>query len=903
VTSASTTSVNLRWRSSRDNVRVSGYRVYANGNYDGSTRSTSYTVDHLKCGTAYTFSVAAYDRAGNRSGSASVVSSTTPCATPAGTPPSGNSSPGYSPAGSGTPAPPPAGSTTPPPPPPAPQAVDSQAPSTPANLTLNGATTSSLSVSWSASSDNVGVSSYGVYLDGATVASPSSTTHTLSGLSCGVTYQIDVDAVDAKGNRSGKVSLSGSTAACPDTTAPTSPQFPIASGTTISSITVTWLSSWDGVGVTGYGVYRGTTRLATVVEPGLSYTFTGLACGTGYSLSVDAFDAAGNVSPKSTISASTSACADTTKPSAPSGLAVSSVTQTGLTFGWATSTDNVGVAGYTVFRNGSLLGQTSATSYPVGGLSCGTSYSLAVEARDAAGNVSSRPSISASTSACPAQPPPPPPPSAPSLAALTFVSPTASTLSGLVTWEVTSPVAVSRIDYSIDGGSTRWTEYVAPFMFNGDPDGRLDTSTLSNGSHTLTVDAYDAAGAKVATASRTVTVSNSASTPAPPPPTTPPPPPPPPPAATPPPPPPPAPASTGSCSTTLSSGLAAAIQSASAGATICLNSGSYGNLSLTSVGKSADVTVRPATGADVTIGRLTFRMVNHLRFTGEGGSMKIGGLDLDPSDSDNSWSHHLTFDQTVWTAATTVRTRGSNQAILFDSSVFDNLGVGMYEGRLSVRGYNNTQPVGVTISNSHFGGGGCSDGVQIIGNAYGVQILNNEFEDLQQGSCAAHVDSIQLYGSRYTVIDGNYFHGNSIAIMAPDGGDHEQITNNVIVAGGNSSVVQLGSHHDGLVAHNTFVGGVVGCGDHKSGASPSTNQTCRDNVFTGDFYPTDPSGLVEDYNLCRPGEPDCKGAHDVKATAMFVGGTNPSSYAGYRLAAGSPGKNAASDGTDIGISG
>jgi chitodextrinase len=774
---------------------------------------------------------------------------------------------------------------------------------------LAGATSSSLSVSWSASSDNVGVASYGVYLDGAAVASPTSTTHTISGLSCGVTHQIAVDAVDAKGNRSGKVSISGSTAACPDTTAPTSPQFPIASGTTISSITVTWLSSWDSVGVTGYGVYRGTTRLATVVEPGLSYTFTGLVCGTGYSLSVDAFDAAGNVSPKSTISASTSACADTTKPTAPSGLAVSAVTQTGLTLGWSASTDNVGVAGYTVYRNGSPVGQTTATSYPVGGLNCGTSYSLAVEARDAAGNVSTRPSISASASACPAPPPPPPPP--PSPAALTFMSPTASTISGLVTWEVTSPVAVSRIDYSIDGGSTQWTEYVAPYMFNGDPDGRLNTSTLSNGSHTLTVDAYDAGGTKVATASKTVTVSNSAPTappPPPPPPATAPPPPPPPPATAPPPPPPP-PAPAGSCTATISAGLASAIQTASAGSTICLNSGSYGNLSLTSIGKSADVTVQPAPGADVTIGKLTLRMANHLRFTGAGGSMRIGGLDLDPTDGDSSWSHHLTFDQAIWTAPATVRTRGSNQAILFDSSVFDNLGVGIYEGRLSVRGYNNTQPVGVTISNSHFGGGGCSDGVQIVGNAYGVQIgPGNEFTGLRQSGCSAHVDPIQLYGSRYTLITGNWFHHNgdgSGGIMANAGGDHETIVNNVFVADAYPYVLQVGSHKDGLIAHNTFVGGAIEIAGHMTGSSPSTGQVARDNIFTGDLRTPDP-GNTEHHNFCTATETDCKDPTDRKGSPVFVGGANPAAFTSrsdYRLAAGSPGKNTASDGSDIGITG
>jgi chitinase len=302
VTAASTTSITLRWRASRDNVGVAGYYVYSNGTLDGTTTSTSYLVDQLACGTAYTLKVVAFDRAGNRSAAASLVASTSPCpapATPSSPPPSGtttSSDPDLSSGGTSTT--PSGGSTSPP--------ADSEPPSVPASLVLGGATASSLSVSWAASSDNVGVASYGVYLDGVAVASPTSTAFTFSGLTCGVTHQIAVDAVDANGNRSDKASLSASTAGCPDTSAPSSPVFLVAPSATTSSITVSWLASYDNVGVTGYGVYRGTTRVASVVEPALSYTFTGLQCGTSYTLQVDAYDAAGNVSPKSTVTANTS---------------------------------------------------------------------------------------------------------------------------------------------------------------------------------------------------------------------------------------------------------------------------------------------------------------------------------------------------------------------------------------------------------------------------------------------------------------------------------------------------------------------------------------------------------------------------------------------------------------------
>src|SRR5262249_48748218 len=112
-----------------------------------------------------------------------------------------------------------------------------------------------------------------------------------------------------------------------------------------------------------------------------------------------------------------------------------------------------------------------------------------------------------STAACPAAPAP--------LPTLSFASPTTDAVSGAVAWEVTSPVAVNRIDFSIDGGGVLWSEYAAPFMYNGDPDGRLDTRTLSSGSHTLKADGFDAAGARIATGSKTVTVTNTSDTVAP----------------------------------------------------------------------------------------------------------------------------------------------------------------------------------------------------------------------------------------------------------------------------------------------------------------------------------------------------------------------------------------------------
>lgn len=79
-----------------------------------------------------------------------------------------------------------------------------------------------------------------------------------------------------------------------DTTAPTVPGSPAASGTTTTQTTITWAASTDSVGVTAYDVYRAGILIATVTSN--SYTNTGLASGTTYSFTVRARDAAGNVS-------------------------------------------------------------------------------------------------------------------------------------------------------------------------------------------------------------------------------------------------------------------------------------------------------------------------------------------------------------------------------------------------------------------------------------------------------------------------------------------------------------------------------------------------------------------------------------------------------------------------------
>ena len=91
---------------------------------------------------------------------------------------------------------------------------DTSPPTAPAVLTIGDATRTSLSLRWTASSDNVGVTGYRVYVNDAAAGETTGTEQALVGLACGRRYTIAVDAVDAVGNRSPKAAISALTKPC-----------------------------------------------------------------------------------------------------------------------------------------------------------------------------------------------------------------------------------------------------------------------------------------------------------------------------------------------------------------------------------------------------------------------------------------------------------------------------------------------------------------------------------------------------------------------------------------------------------------------------------------------------------------------------------------------------------------
>ena len=172
----------------------------------------------------------------------------------------------------------------------------------------------------------------------------------------------------------------------PDTEPPTAPGNLSATAISENAIDLEWDASTDNVGVAGYDIYRDGAFLNTTTTT--FYPDSGLEPETTYTYVVYAFDAADNVSEPSNEAQATTFEPDTEPPTAPGNLTATAVSSSRIDLEWDASTDNVGVEGYDIYRDGAYLNTTAETSYPDTGLTPNTTYSYVVYAFDAANNVS-----------------------------------------------------------------------------------------------------------------------------------------------------------------------------------------------------------------------------------------------------------------------------------------------------------------------------------------------------------------------------------------------------------------------------------------------------------------------------------------------------------------------------------
>jgi chitodextrinase len=243
--------------------------------------------------------------------------------------------------------------------------------------------------SWVASSDNVGVTAYNVFVNGTLVKTVASNRTELTGLSALTSYAIRLQAVDAAKNRS---ALSAPfTITTMEGVAPSVPTNLAAIAITRTGFTVSWTASTDNIGVTGYQVLRNGVQVATVRNGLTSFAFAGLAFNESHQIAVRAIDAAGNQSGLTeAISVSTTPVTDLVAPTAPSDVASSNIAKTSVRISWTASTDNIAVTAYNIYRNGAYFGTASAltTLFNARNLTANTEHTFTVRAVDAEKNLS-----------------------------------------------------------------------------------------------------------------------------------------------------------------------------------------------------------------------------------------------------------------------------------------------------------------------------------------------------------------------------------------------------------------------------------------------------------------------------------------------------------------------------------
>jgi len=212
---------------------------------------------------------------------------------------------------------------------------DTVAPSAPTGLVVTAVSSSQINLSWTASTDNIGVTGYRVERcqgsgcsNFTQIATPAGTSYSDTGLSASTVYAYRVRATDAAGNLSSySGTASAATPALPDTTPPAAIANFSTSKATLNSVTLSWTAPGDD-GNTGtaasYDIRYSTSNITTANwgsvtqatgEPtpqaagtAQSMVISGLTSNTIYYFAIKATDDAGNISGLSNIaSASTQA--------------------------------------------------------------------------------------------------------------------------------------------------------------------------------------------------------------------------------------------------------------------------------------------------------------------------------------------------------------------------------------------------------------------------------------------------------------------------------------------------------------------------------------------------------------------------------------------------------------------
>jgi len=259
--------------------------------------------------------------------------------------------------------------------------TDTVPPSVPQNLRITGRRVAGVDLAWDPSTDNVAVWGYRILRNGVEVGTTTGTTYTDTGLTSGVTYEWRVEAFDVVPNYSGpSAPVSGSGCV---------PLNLRVTDVTYHSVSLAWDISPGAVGVVGYRIWRDGVVVGST--SGTTYTDDPpLAPDTSYNYQVDAYDNVPNYSIKSNTVTAHTLLQDVDPPTVPQNVRTSAVTRSTVRIDWDHSTDNFGVAGYRLYRNGQVIASLSVPGYVDSDLDPGTTYTYEVDAFDALLNYSAK---------------------------------------------------------------------------------------------------------------------------------------------------------------------------------------------------------------------------------------------------------------------------------------------------------------------------------------------------------------------------------------------------------------------------------------------------------------------------------------------------------------------------------
>lgn len=338
-------------------------------------------------------------------------------------------------------------------------------PSMPAGLQVVTTSASTAALTWSPSTDNVGVAAYIVLRDGMPIATVNATDFTDAALAPAIDFEYRVASRDAAGN------VSALSAPVVATTRPEAPTNLLVVTVTPDSVTLDW---GDAAGAAGYRVQRSGAVVATVAES--AFVDAPRPDGTSAAYAVTAVSAAGIESaPAGPVVATTP---DITPPSTPTGFHASAVLDTRVTLTWDPSSDNVAVTSYQVVRDDVVVATATGSTFVDTGLTPAATYAYRVFSSDAAANASA--------------------PTDPiTVTTLEFVPdleppsvPDGLTVAGATTASVTLAWNPSTDDTGVDG--YRILRDAVPYAVVAVP-GFTDATLVDGESHSYAVTAFDAA--------------------------------------------------------------------------------------------------------------------------------------------------------------------------------------------------------------------------------------------------------------------------------------------------------------------------------------------------------------------------------------------------------------------------